>query len=169
MTTYDPIGDTPGGDMDLGAYSNEYAPPEDDAFQPTDLLFKVTNKAGEVTGVLVTELLYYIDPSGKVAVEPVFFFVDISKISNPKLPRLFGHEKYPDGSANICLPYVGIQDGEEGNEFILTRFIEDKSAFLNEPMQEEREAFAEQVAATGNPDGMGNFWWAPTVAAIVPP
>lgn len=172
ILTYAPMGDTPGGDMDLGAPSNEYAPPESVHFQPTDLLFKVKNKAGEITGVLVTELLYYIDPRGQVAVEPVFFFVDISKTSNPQLPILFGHEAVPgagDGGGVIALPYVGVEDGEEGNEFFLIRFIENKDDFLAEPMQEEREAFARQVDATGNPKGMGNFWWAPTVAAIVPP
>lgn len=165
ITTFVPFENTPGGDMVLGAPSNEYAPVENLAFQPTDLLFKVKNKVGEIIGILVTEVLYYIDPNGKVAVEPIFFFVDISKTSNPKLPRLFGHEAYPDGSRNMCAPYVGIQDGEEGNEFLLIRFIEDKDAFLSGPMQAEREAFARQVDATGNPEGMGNFWWAPLVGA----
>jgi len=169
ITTFAPDGDAPGGDMILGAFSNVYAPPENYQFQPTDLLFKVKDKDGKVTGVLVTELLYYIDPSGKVAVEPVFFFVDISKTSNPLFPKLFGHEKFPDGGGIICLPYIGIQDGEEGNEFFLIRFIEDKDAYLAEPMQEGREAFARQVDATGNPEGMGNFWWAPNPASMVPP
>jgi len=175
IVTFAPDGDAPGGDMDFGPFSNEYAPPENIETQPTDLLFKVKDKDGKVTGVLVTELLYYIDPSGKVAVEPIFFFVSISKVSNPtdfelhRLLRSFGHEKYADGSAAICLPYIGIKDGEEGDEFFLIRFIEDKDAYLAEPMQEEREAFARQVDATGNPEGMGNFWWAPNGAAIVPP
>lgn len=156
----------PGGDIVLSPYfsendPNKYAPMSDRAFQTSDLLFKVKNKAGEIIGVLVTELLYYVDPQGKVAVEPVFFFVDISKTSDPTLLRRFGHEKYNDGSDAICLPYVGIEDGQEGNEFEIATFIKDKKAYLNGPMQLEREDFAQQVVESGNPEGMGNFWWAP--------
>ena len=169
IRTGDPSQNIPGGDFTLGPYRvaddpNLYAPMVDAAFQPTDLLFKVKNKVGEIIGILVTEALYYIDPSGKLAVEPVFFFVDVSKTSNPMMPILFGHEKI-DGETVIGFPYVGVEDGEAGQESLISRFIEDKDAYLDEPMQEDREVFARQVDATGNPEGMGNFWWAPIVIA----
>jgi len=155
----------PGGDLLLGPFLEVKNAMINGAFQPTDLLFKVKDKSGNVTGVLVTEALYYIDPSGKVAVEPVFFFVDLSKASNPSLPQLFGHEKFDNGDIVLCWPFVGVKDGEEGQEFNISRFIVDKNAFLNEPMQEDREAFAQQVDETGNPKGMGDFWWAGIVIA----
>jgi len=77
----------PGGDQILiPSYKNYKDKPTSVAeypFQPTNLLFKVTDASGNVTGILVTELLYYEDASSVVKVdkvEPVFFFGCSAKV-----------------------------------------------------------------------------------------
>lgn len=164
----------PGGDQVLAPFTKPgtYRLMKDYALQPTDLLFKVKDDAGNITGVLITEILYYQDTNGVVKVEPVFFFINISRTSNPDLPIFFGHGSFdgPTGDGIRSTLFVGVKAGEIGQANYIARFISDKNAFLSEPMQKDREAFAQQVDASGNPEGMGNFWWAanPTSAEYKP-
>jgi len=152
----------PGGDMSLYPKMDNLSKVKDGPFQPTDLLFKVVDESGKVTGILVTELLYYEDSQGNIKVAPVFFFVDeslINKNNKSLLQQFFGHpEKGWD--YYIAIPYIGVEAGQTGADNIHP-LVNDKNAVLAEPMQTARMNFANQAVMDKDPSGIDRFWFAP--------
>ena len=136
---------------------------DDRQYQPTNLLFKVTDKSGDVTGIYTTELLYYVDANGNIGVEPIFFFVEKSNINNQVIYQYYGHDPT---AYQISVPYIGLAPGTQGRNIGSLALTFNKDAFLREPVQAERQAFALKVAQTGDPRGLGDYVW-DTIPSLV--